>query len=323
MNNRATFLVATVMALSMCSVWAQEPTEPPATTQAEKESPPSTDHGKMDHGETDDAEMDHSKMDPGSASGADSGAMDHSGAGKMQGGSPPHDARDPHAYSDGYDFGEMSPLVLADRRNFKSLLADRLESVVTDDSTSATYDLRAWLGRDYNRVVFKAEGDFEDGTLEDAETELLWGHAVAAYWGSQLGMRYDSGEGPDRTWLAFGIQGLAPYWFEVDATGYIGDGGRTAFNFEAEYELLLTQKLILQPRIEVDWYGKSDPERGIGSGLSEAVVGLRLRFEIRRELAPYVGAERARKFGETEDLAQAAGEDPSATRFVVGLRFWF
>ena len=289
-NNRVSFFAAAMMALSICSVWAQEPTEPP---------PPATDHSKMDHSSPPGA-------DPGDASKA-----------------AQPDARDPHAYSDGYDFGEMSPLRLGDQHNFGSFLAHRLESVVTDDEPSATYDLQAWFGRDYNRAVFKAEGHVDDGKLEDAETELLWGHALAAYWDTQLGVRYDSGEGPDRTWLAFGVQGLAPYWFEVDATGYVGDGGRTAFNLEAEYELLLTQKLILELRGEVGLYGRSDVERGIGSGLSEATAGLRLRYEIRREFAPYLGVERAHKFGETEDLARAAGEDPRATRFVAGLRFWF
>ena len=311
---RAVLLVATLTALSLGSLWAQEPTQTPEPTEEEKKSSPTTDHSKMHHG---------------SASSADSGGMDHSVAeglgsgGKMQGGSPPHDARDPHAYSDGYDFGEMSPLKLGDQHNFSSLMADRLESVVTDEATSVTYDLQAWFGRDYNRAVFKAEGEVDDGKLASAETELLWGRALAAYWDTQLGVRYDSGEGPERTWLAFGLQGLAPYWFEVDATGYVGDGGRTAFSVEAEYELLLTQKLILQPRAELDWYGSSDAERGIGSGLSEATVGLRLRYEIRRELAPYLGVEWASKFGETKDLARAAGENATATRFIAGLRFWF
>ncbi|MBT8128902.1 MAG: copper resistance protein B, partial [Gammaproteobacteria bacterium] len=128
---------------------------------------------------------------------------------------------------------------------------------------------------------------------------------------------------PDRAWLAFGVQGLAPYWFELDAAAYIGEAGRTAFTLEAEYELLLTQKLILQPRIETNWYGKRDAARGLGDGLSDLSAGLRLRYEIRREFAPYLGVEWARKFGETEDFARAAGLDPDETRFVAGLRFWF
>lgn len=242
--------------------------------------------------------------------------------GSMQGGSPPPDARDPHAYAEGYDFGPMK-LRLADEHSLGALLMDRFEAVHSDGNTSAVYDLQAWYGRTYDRAVLKAEGDIDDDEVKEASTELLWGHAIAAFWDTQLGVRYDSGEGPDRTWLAFGAQGLAPYWFEIDATGYIGDEGRTALNLEAEYELLLTQKWILQPRIEADFYGKDDSERGIGSGLAEASAGIRLRYEIRREFAPYVGVEWAGKFGDTKDLARAAGEDPTETRVVAGLRFWF
>ena len=146
---------------------------------------------------------------------------------------------------------------------------------------------------------------------------------MAAYWDTQLGVRHDGGEGPSRSWLAFGVQGLAPYWFEVDAAVYVGDAGRTALRLEAEYELLLTQKLILQPRVEANLYGKRDAERGLGAGLSDLTAGVRLRYEIRREFAPYVGIEWAGKFGRTADYAQAAGEDAKETRFVAGLRFWY
>lgn len=253
------------------------------------------------------------------ASGMDMGTMD---MGSMQGGSPPPDARDPHAYAEGYDFGPMK-LRLADTHSLGALLVDNLEAVRSDGNTSAAYDLQAWYGRTYDRAVLKAEGEYDNGEFEEASTELLWGHAVAAFWDTQLGVRYDSGEGPNRTWLAFGVQGLAPYWFEIDATGYIGDEGRTALNLEAEYELLLTQKWILQPRIEADFYGKDDSERGIGSGLAEITAGVRLRYEIRREFAPYVGVEWAGKFGGTKDLARAAGEDTSEARLVAGVRFWF
>jgi copper resistance protein B len=181
----------------------------------------------------------------------------------------------------------------------------------------------AWFGRTYNRLVLKAEGEYVGGRLEDARTEVLWGHAIASYWDTQLGVRFDSGEGPDRTWAAFGVQGLAPYWFELDLTGYVGEEGRTALRLSAEYELLLTQRLVLQPRLEANLYGKSDEARGIGSGLSDAVAGLRLRYEVNRQFAPYVGVEWARKFGQTADLAKAEGNPRSETLWVAGLRFWF
>ena len=259
-----------------------------------------------------------------------SDTMEHGGM-NMQGGSAPPDARDPHAYSGGYTLGSgpyalPGPRVLrlSDEHNFGGLLVDRLERTHTRDGGNATaYEIQGWFGRDYDRLVVKAEGEVAKGKLQEARTELLWGHAIATFWDTQLGVRYDSGEGPDRGWLAFGVQGLAPYWFEVDAAAYVGDKGRTALRLGAEYELLLTQKLILQPRVEVNWYGKSDALRGIGAGLSEAQTGLRLRYEFTRQFAPYIGIERAGTFGRTADLARAEGEKTDETRWVAGVRFWF
>lgn len=310
MNKQLTLLVAVVMGASVLPAWA----ESEATT--DETSMQGMDHSKMKGMDQDKMQgMDHSKMP-----GKDHGVMQ----GSMQGGSAPADARDPHIYSDGYDFDPIPPRPrFADEQNFASLLVDRLETVRSPDNSSVAYDLQAWYGRDYDRLVLKAEGDVDGGTLEEASTELLWSHAVASYWDSQLGLRYDSGEGSERSWLAFGFQGLAPYWFEVDVTGYVGEGGRSALSLEAEYEILFTQKLVLQPRIEANIYGKDDAERGIGSGLSELAAGLRLRYEIRREFAPYIGVEWAGMYGDTADMARAAGLDSKETRAVAGLRFWF
>lgn len=313
MHNRLIMIALIVVGLNLSPAWAQNqktPDDPHAGHGA-----PSTPMGHMNHGGG-------TSDDAGATAGKNHGDAGM-GRGSMQGGSAPPDARDPHAYSDGYDFGPIPRPRLADEHNFGSLLVDQFESVRTDDNTSAAYDLQAWFGRDYDRAVLKAEGDIDGGKLQDARTELLWGHAVAAYWDTQLGVRHDSGEDPDRTWLAFGIQGLAPYWFEVEATAYIGEDERSALRFDAAYELLLTQKLILQPRIEANFYGKRDAARGLGTGLSDLTAGLRLRYEIRREFAPYIGVERARKFGGTEDFARAAGRDTDESRLVVGVRFWF
>ena len=245
------------------------------------------------------------------------------GPASMQGGSAPPDARDPHAFSDGYDFGPIPRPRLADEHNFGSLVVDRIENVNTRDNSFVTYDVSAWYGRDYDRAVVKAEGEVDGGKLQETRTELLWSHAVAAYWDAQLGARYDGGVDPGRSWLAFGVQGLAPYWFEMDVAAYVGEEGRTAFRLSAEYDLLLTQRLILQPSFEANAYGKRDAERSLGSGLSDLAAGLRLRYEIRREFAPYVGIERAAKFGGTADFARAAGEHTAETRYVAGARFWF
>lgn len=322
--NRVNIMLITVLLTCTSSVWAQAPAHT-LMTAAEMDAMPGMDHSKMKHGAKLDPaaaqESGHDMQNMQKSDAMESGSMNIPGA--MQGGSAPANARSPD-YSDGYDFGAIPRPVFADEQNFASLLVDRLEYVNSDDNTSTTYDLQAWFGRDYDRIVLKAEGDIDDGKLQDATTELLWGHAVAAFWDTQLGVRYDSGEeGPDRTWLAFGVQGLAPYWFEIDATAYVGDHGRSALSLEAEYELLFTQKWILQPRVEIDWYSKDDTERGIGSGFSAAAFGIRLRYEIRREIAPYIGIEWTQQYGDTKNFTQAEGGDPSETRFVAGLRFWY
>ena len=259
--------------------------------------------------------------------------MDHGpeqqNMGQMQGGSAPADARDPHAYSGGHTltegpYAQPGPrqLKLADEHVFWSVLGDRLE--YHEDSESTVYDIQAWYGTTYDRFVIKAEGDVADGTLEESSTELLWGHALNAYFDTQLGVRLDQyDEGKNRQWLAIGMQGLAPYWFELDVTAYVGDDGRTALSAEAEYELLLTQRLILQPRAELNLYGKDDAQNGLGSGLSDLAVGLRLRYEFSRQFAPYIGVEWTDTYGDTADYRRAAGQDTSGTQFVAGLRFWF
>ena len=308
MNIATALMMTALLTVSLSPAWAQ---------------------GDMDH-ETmpADAEMDFSDMEMSDMEQpmdhSMGGSMNHDKSGMMQGGSAPADARDPHAYSDGYDFGPIPRPRLADEQNFASLLVDRLEIVRSDGNTTAAYDLQAWYGRDYDRVVLKAEGDAASGKLEEADTELLWSHAVATFWDTQLGLRYESSdEGPDRSWLAFGIQGLAPYWFELDITGYLGENGRSALGFTAEYELLFTQKLILQPQLEANFYGRDDAKRGLGSGLSDITAGLRLRYEIRREFAPYVGIEWASRYGDTADYVHAAGDSKDETSVVAGMRFWF
>jgi len=305
-SSRMNWIVGAVLTLGLSCASAEEPAPMPEM-----------DHSRMDHGSVPAASESGHDM-----SGTDQGGMSP-GPPRMQGGSAPPDARDPNAYSDGYDFGPMPRAHMDHEHSFGTLLVDRFETVSTRDNSSAAYDLQAWYGRTYDRAVLKAEGERDGGELQHARTELLWGHAAAAYWDTQLGVRYDGGAEPSRRWLAFGVQGLAPYWFELDAAAYVGVQGRTALRFAAEYELLLTQKLILQPRLEANAYGKRDAERRLGAGLSDLAAGVRLRYEIRREFAPYVGIERTGKFGTTADDARAAGEDTHDTRLVAGLRFWF
>lgn len=260
------------------------------------------------------------------SSGSDSGMAGM----QSQGSSAPADARDPHAYSGGYTLDKgpyalpgSQRLRLGDEHNFGSVLFDRLERAYNRNGNATVYDAQAWFGRDYDRLVIKAEGNVAKGKVQEARTEVLWGHAIASFWDTQLGVRYDSGIGPDRGWLAFGVQGIAPYWFNVNAAAYVGNNGRTALRLAAEYELLLTQKLILQPRAEINIYGKNDEARDIGSGLSNGTVGLRLRYEINRQFAPYIGVERSNALGNTADLVRAAGEPTGKTLWVAGVRMWF
>ena len=203
------------------------------------------------------------------------------------------------------------------------VLFDQLEWQVGDGIRAGNWDNRGWIGRDINRLWFRTEGDAEAGDLEEAQAHVLYGRAIHRWWDVVAGVRQDFRPGPRRTWAAVGIQGLAPYWFEVEATAYIGESGRTHFRFETEYELLLTNRVILQPLVELEIYGTSDPERGIGAGLSSGEAGLRVRYEIRRELAPYIGVTWNRKFFGTADFARAAGEDAGGARFATGVRVWF
>jgi len=246
-----------------------------------------------------------------------------------QGRSAPKDARDPHAYSAGttltegpYALEGNERLTLADEHPFYALLGDRLE--YNEQANAGVFDLQAWYGTTFDRLVIKTEGDFSEGSIEENQTDILWGHAVSAYWDTQAGVRLDyNKEGENRQWLAFGLQGLAPYWFELDMTAYVGERGNTAFTLEAEYELLLTQKLIIQPRAEITLYGKNDKQNELGSGLSSSAIGFRVRYEFTRQFAPYIGVEWSNKFGNTADYATSSGQSSNNTAFVAGIKFWF
>jgi copper resistance protein B len=204
-----------------------------------------------------------------------------------------------------------------------SFLFDQLEVQNADGGDLTSWDVTGWTGRNYDRLWIRTEGERQGGDTENAELELLYGHSIAPWWDLVAGVREDFDPGPSQGWAAFGVQGLAPYRFELEATMYAGDGGRAAARLKAEYELLMTQRLILQPHVELNWYGQSDAVNGIGPGFATAEVGLRLRYEIRRRIAPYIGVVRESKHGATADLARSGGADTKDTRLVAGIRFWF
>lgn len=205
----------------------------------------------------------------------------------------------------------------------RALLFDELETHERGGRRELAWDATVWAGHSFNKLVVRTEGEKRGGTTEDAELELLWSHSVARWWDVVAGARADVAPGAGESWAAFGVRGLAPYRFEIEATVYAGDGGKSAARFEGEYELLITPRLILQPQIELDWYGQADEGGRVGPGLSMAEAALRLRYELRREVAPYVGLVRERKLGATAGRARAAGEDADDTRIVAGIRLRF
>ena len=218
----------------------------------------------------------------------------------------------------------MAPEHMADMMQMDDLarrgmwLFDRLERTRDIHGDYATaWEAEGWWGSDTNRAWLRTEGERGADGTQDARAELLWGHAFSTFWDWQLGVRHDFGRGPDRQWAAFGVQGLAPYWFETQATFYAGPQGRTALRLETSYDLRFTQRLLLAPQLELNVYGKDDPRRGIRSGLSEAEAGLRLRYEFSRRFAPYVGVNHVRRFGEPTGLAKRE------TVWLAGVRLWF
>lgn len=206
-----------------------------------------------------------------------------------------------------------------------AVIIDRLEAGFRDDDESYLWDVQGWSGGDINRFWWKSEGEGDfGGGLEEAELQALYSRAVTPFWDLQAGVRQDfRPDGEDTTHLVLGLQGLAPYWWEIDAAAFLSTEGDLTARVEAEYDQRITQRWILQPRLEVDASAGDVPELEIGSGLSSIEAGLRLRYEFRKEFAPYVGVEWSRSFGDTADYIKARGGEADDTRLVVGLKAWF
>jgi copper resistance protein B len=208
-----------------------------------------------------------------------------------------------------------------DEHVFYHALLDEFEGRFGHDS-SFRWEGEAWAGTDMNRIYLRSEGEVTGGKIEDGQQELLYARPISTYFNIQGGMRYDLDSKPGRGWAAVGIEGLAPLFFHVSATGYASDEGHLAAKLEGSYDLLLTQVLILQPQAELNFYSKDDPMRRIGSGLSDIDLGLRLRYEFSRKFAPYVGVTYENKYGGSANFARIDGERASDLRFVAGLRVW-
>lgn len=199
-----------------------------------------------------------------------------------------------------------------------TLMVDNLEYQFNDEKIIA-WDSYAYVGYDLNKVYIYSEGEKADeASSAESENQLVYSRAIAPYWDVQLGVGYDKTEKSDTTWGVIGIQGLAPYFFETRAVILVGEDGNIGIRAEAEYEALITQKLILTPSIAVDAYSKDNLEMGLGSGLSNLTLGARLRYEFVREAAPYVGVEWSKNFANTDDITPL--DEAYAT---AGVRFWF
>jgi copper resistance protein B len=218
----------------------------------------------------------------------------------------------------------MEPLVM-DNTIFAHVLFDELEGRTNGPDNELRWDGEAWVGTDMNRLWLKSEGFVSSSTVSDGDHEALYDRPIphTRYFDAQVGVRADLDSGPGRTWAALGIEGLAPYYFQFAPTLYIRDGGHIAGRVTGSYDLLITQRWVVQPEAELNLYSKDDRGRGIGSGLSDIDTGVRLRYEISRKFAPYIGFAYDGKFGNTASYSRQAGETTSDPRFVFGLRLWY
>ena len=218
--------------------------------------------------------------------------------------------------------GGMQPVM--DNTVFTHALLEQAEGRWNGRNTQFRYDGQAWTGTDYNKLWLKSEGLVDNrGRFTDGIHEVLYDRAVTTYFDVQAGVRVDLDRGPTRTWAALGVQGLSLYFFDLEATAYASDRGRFAGRLKASYDLLITNRLVLQPEAELNFYSKADAARGTGAGFSDIDAGLRLRYEFSRKLAPYVGVSYAGRFFQSERFARQEGESANSVRFAFGLRTWF
>jgi copper resistance protein B len=218
---------------------------------------------------------------------------------------------------------DMPPI--NDNDTFAHVMFDQLEGrFLGSGGGEFRWHGQGWVGSDYDKLWIKSEGFVRsNGTMDDGRHELLYDHAISTYFDLQAGLRADLDTHPSREWVAFGVQGLAPLFFDLEATAYVSDQGHFAGRVQASYDFLITNRLILQPEAELNLYSKADSGRLVGAGFSDLDTGLRLRYEFDRKFAPYIGVAYENKFGQTAGFARKAGESTGGLHFLVGLRTWF
>jgi len=288
------------------------------------------DHDHMDHGQMDHGAMEQEDHSAHQAPAADAHAG-HDGPasdGDIPAGTAPSVPAD-HAADAFYNSAEMARARAAMLKEsggmaFSQLMLDRLEYRMGKGADGYHWEGEGWIGGDINRFAFKTEGEGAfGGPLERAEVQALYSRAIDPWFNLEAGVRHDIRPDPRRTYAVVGIEGLAPYWFEVSAQAFLSNRGDAHLRLEGSYDQRISQRLILQPAAEINVAAQDVPELGIGSGVSDVELGLRLRYEFAREFAPYVGVNWERKLGDTARFARADGERASATSLVMGVRFWF
>lgn len=300
--------------MAMAQHAGHQPASDPVETPPKMEEQPVHEHGGMDHGS-----MNH---DSGTADTLSPGPMMETPAPPEAGSGPPRaadaiwgaDVMHKSRHKEHGKHGEFPVLWVQ---------GDRLEYQARAKGDGYLWDVQGYFGSPTSRLWFKSEGEGAFGeAVEDAELQALWSKAVDPFWDMQLGLRQDMA-GPSTTHAVIGVQGLAPYMFEVDAALFISHRGNVTARIEAELDQRITRRLILQPRAEVSLAAQDVPRSKIGAGLDKAEIGVRMRYEILREFAPYIGVEQSWHVGKSADFARLSGEDTSKTNFVFGVRFWF
>ena len=315
------------MPMPQAGTTKKQPAKKMVPGKPKAKSPDATDHSQMqgmDHSGMDHSGMegmDHSQMQ---ADQADMQGMDHSM--HQQAPAPNQPTAPIPAITDADRAAAVPPHGghdMMDNAIHSYALLNRLETWNDTPGRGVAWEGRGWIGTDLNRVWVRTEGERISSRTESANAEVLYGHSVSPWWDVVAGVRHDFEPGNGQTFAAIGVQGLAPQKFEVEATAYVGQRGQIAMRFETEYELLLTNRLILQPSFEANIYGKDDEARETGKGLSSTELALRLRYEVKREFAPYVGVSWSQLYGNTADMAAREGEKDNEVRFLLGARMWF
>lgn len=283
-------------------------------------------HGSMNHAAPAKAPMNHADMAGASIdhSGMNHSGMDHGAMGQTQAPVSPRTPLRPITDADRRAaFPPLPGHQVHDQKTNWAVIVEQLEYQNFESSSALNWNANAWIGGDIDRLWLRTEGEREQGVTHKAELQALWGHAISPWWELMGGVRQDFKPASGQTWAAFGIQGMPLYGLELEATAYVGERQQTALRLESSYAILLTNRWILEPSLEANLFGRNDASRDQGSGLADSEIGLRLRYEITRGFAPYLGVSFNRSYGNAAEQIRDDDGDIGQTRLVAGVRLRF